>query len=310
MSNRYWRKLALLAKVEATYGTDSTPTGSENAILASDVTFTPLEGGEENRDLLLPYLGNQGVILTGLHARLEFSVELAGAGTAGTAPEWGSLLRACGMAQTITEDTSAAYTPVSDAFESATLWYNRDGVKHAIVGWRGNVSLALNPSRIPKLRFTGLGLHGTAATDTALPTMDVTKWKTPVVVSKANTTFALHGFSGPTESISIDLGNQVEARMLIGEEAVIIGDRRASGSAVLAARSLATKNWDAIARAHTRGTMAIQHGTTAGNIVEITAPAVQIGRWSEGQTQGIVNNTLPLMICPSAGNDDLVITVK
>lgn len=310
MADRYWRKLALLLKLEGTYGVDSTPTGEDNAVMASDVTFTPLEGAEENRDLLLPYLGNQGVILTGLHARLEFSVELAGAGAAGTAPEWGSILRACGMAQTITEDTDVTYTPVSSAFESATVWYNRDGVKHALVGWRGNASLQLNPGRIPKLRFTGLGLHGVAAADTVLPTVDHGGWKTPVVVSKANTTFSLHGYSGPTESVSIDLGNQVEPRMLIGEEAIILGDRRASGSAVIAARVLATKNWDQIARTHTRGAMAIQHGTVAGNIVQIAAPAVQIGRWTEGQTQNIVNNTLPLMLCPSTGNDELVITVK
>lgn len=310
MSKRYWRKLALLFKVEAVYGTDSVPTGSDNAVLASDVTFTPLEGGEENRDLLLPYLGNQGVILTGLHARLEFSVELAGSGEAGDAPAWGAILRACGMAQTVTADTDAKYSSISDAFESGTIWYNRDGVKHALVGWRGNVSLQLNPGRIPKLRFTGLGLHGAAAADTVLPTVDHTAWQTPVVVSKANTTFALHGWSGPTESVSIDLGNQVEPRMLIGEESVIIGDRRASGSAVVEAKLLAAKNWDALARSHTRGAMAITHGTVAGNIIEISAPSVQIGRWSEGQTQGIVNNTLPMMICPETGNDELVITVK
>lgn len=310
MSKRYWRRLALLFKLEAVYATDATPTGEANAVMASDVTFTPLEGGEENRDLLLPYLGNQGVILTGLHARLEFSVELAGSGAAGTAPAWGAILRACGMSETITEDTDVEYAPVSDAFESGTIWYNRDGVKHAIVGWRGNVALQLNPGRIPKLRFTGLGLHGTAPADTALPTVDHTGWMTPVVVSKANTTFSLHGHAGPTESVSIDLGNQVEPRMLIGEEAVIIGDRRASGSAVLEAKLLAVKNWDAIARAHTRGAMAIQHGTVAGNIVQLAAPAVQIGRWSEGQTQNIVNNTLPLMLCPATGNDELVITVK
>ncbi len=310
MAKRYWRKLALLFKIESIYGSDAAPTGLANAVLATDVTFTPLEGGEENRDLLLPYLGNQGVILTGLHARLEFSVELAGSGVAGDAPAWGPIMRACGMAETITPATDVVYSPVSAAYESGTIWYNRDGVKHAIVGARGNVSLQLAPSRIPRLRFTLIGLHGTAPADTVLPTVDHTAWQTPVVVSKNNTTFSLHGYSGPTESVSIDLGNQVEPRMLIGEEAAEIVDRRASGSAVIEAKLLATKNWDTIAKSHTRAAMAIQHGTVAGNIVKIDAPAVQIGRYTEGQTQGIMNNTFPLMICPDAGNDELVVTVE
>jgi hypothetical protein len=36
---KYWKTKILLAKSEVTYGTDPTPTGASNAILASDVTF-------------------------------------------------------------------------------------------------------------------------------------------------------------------------------------------------------------------------------------------------------------------------------
>lgn len=309
MAKRYWRKLALLAKIEGVYGTDPTPTGEANAILATDVTFTPLEGGEESRDLLVPHLGHQGVILTGLHGRLEFSVEIAGAGAAGDAPAYGPLLRACGLSETIDAGVDVVYAPVSAAFESVAIYYNRDGVRHILLGCRGNVSLQLAPNRIPRWRFTFLGFHGTVA-DTALPAADTTAFLTPVVVSKANTTFSLHAYAGPTESISLDLGNQVEARMLIGAESVEIVDRRASGSAVIEAALLATKNWDAIAKAHTTGALAIAHGTVAGNIVELAAPAVQIGRYTEGQTQGIMNNTLPLMLKPNVANDELTITIK
>jgi len=308
---RFWRKLALLAKIETVYGTDPTPTGSADAMLALDATFTPLEGQEVSRDLLTPWLGHQGVILTGLYGRLEFSIECAGAGAAGTAPAYGPLLRACGFAETVTEDTDVQYDPVSGTFESVTLWYNRDGVKHALVGCRGNVSIEFTPAGIPRWRFNFIGLHGAAAADTALPIADYDAFVTPLPVSKANTTFGLHGLTtGPTERVSIDLGNQVEPRMLINSEACIIADRRSSGSVVMEAVLLATKNWDAIARAHTAGTMALQHGTVAGNIVLIAAPKVQIGRWSEGQSQGIMNNTLPLMMLPDAGDDELKITVK
>ncbi|MHB2265809.1 phage tail tube protein [Aliihoeflea sp. PC F10.4] len=309
MSKMYWRKLALLAKVEATYGIDAAPTGSADAILAVDVNFTPLEGGEENRDLLLPYLGNQGVILTGLYGRLEFSVEVAGAGAAGDVPGYGSLLRGCGLAETVTAGTEVEYAPVSNDFEAVTLYYNRDGVRHVLLGCRGNVSVEFTPQRIARYRFNFIGFSGTV-TDQALPAVDVTKFQTPVVVTRANTTFSLHGYAGPTERISIDLGNQVEPRLLIGSESAETVDRQASGSAVLEARRLATINWDQIARGHETGSMALVHGTAAGNIVSFTAPRVQIGRYTEGQTQGIKNNTLPLMFMPDAGDDELIITVR
>jgi hypothetical protein len=310
MSKRYWRKLALLAKIESAYGTDPTPTGADNAIQAIDVQYTPMEGGEENRDLLLPYLGHQGVILTGLHGRLEFSVEVAGSGDAGTEPPYGALLRACGFSETVTAETDVVYEPVSAGQESVAIYYNRDGERHVLVGTRGNVTVEFVPQRIPRLRFTFLGLHGTVA-DQALPEVTLSGFQTPLVVSKANTTFSLHGYStGPTENVSLNLGNQVEPRLLIGSDAVEITDRLASGSVVMEATQLATKNWNAIARAHTAAALQLVHGTAAGNIFQIDAPAVQIGRYTEGQTQGIVNNTLPLMLKPDEGNDEFVITVK
>ena len=84
---RIFRKLAILHKIETVYGQAPTPApAAVDAIIGKNVQFTPIESGEVSRDLLLPYLGNQGVILTGKHAKIEFDVELAGSGAAGTAP--------------------------------------------------------------------------------------------------------------------------------------------------------------------------------------------------------------------------------
>lgn len=307
---RYVRKLALLAKIEGTYGTDPVPAGDTNAIQAHDVQLTPIAGGEEMRDLLLPYMGHQGVLLTGNYGMVEFGVEIAGAGAAGDAPAYGPLLRACGLSETLTASTDAVYEPVSTAFEAVTLYYSLDGVRHILLGCRGNVTMEFAPSRIPRFRFRMLGLLGTVS-DTALPSVDLSDFVTPVVVSKANTTFALHSYSaGPTESVSIDLGNQVEPRLLINHESIQIVDRRATAQVVMEAVLLATKNWQSIALGHTTGALALVHGTVAGNIVQINAPAAQVGRYGQGQSQGILNNSLPLMLKPDAGNDELVITVK
>lgn len=307
---RYFRKLALLAKIETDYGVSSAPTGAANAILAKNLTFTPLAGEEQRRDLYTPWLGEQGLILVGSHTMVEFDVELAGAGAAGTAPGYGVLLRACGLSETVTVGDKVEYQPVSAGFEAVTVLFNLDGVNHVMLGARGTVSATLTPKQIPVWRFQLWGLLGPVA-DVALPATTLDGFQTPLPVSKVNTpALSLHGYSSVAESLAVQLGNQVEPRFLIGEDSIQITDRRPAGTAVLEGKSVATIDWQARAIARTRGALSLTHGTAAGNIVKLDAPAVEVGRPTYGQTQGIVNTSLPLLLCPSAGDDELLITIQ
>ena len=97
------RKRLIAAEIESIYGTDPTP-GAANAILVRDLNITPMQSDVVNRDLVRPYLGASEQLLANTRVGCTFSVELAGSGTAGTAPRFGSVLRACGLAET-------AYTP-------------------------------------------------------------------------------------------------------------------------------------------------------------------------------------------------------
>lgn len=308
MATRRWKRLAALFKLETVYGTDAAPTGAANFIQLSDAQFTPLAGEEEARNLLQPRLGHQGTILTGDYGQFDFSVEIAGSGAAGTAPAWGTILRGCGFMEVVSAGTGVAYMPIDDDFEAATLYYNADGVNHIFVGARGTVSLNFTPKRIPKFRFSIKGLLGEIS-DMDLPAVTQSMWQRPVVVSKANTTMDLHGWGAVAESLNIDVGNQVVPRHLIGAESIEISDRSATGTAVVEARSLATVNWFDIARDHALDDLELVHGTTAGNIVEVTADGVQIGRPTEGQTDNIRNYSLPLMLT-SLNDNELTIIAR
>ena len=305
---RIFRKLAILAGVEATYGTAAALTAA-NAVIGTNISFTPLEADEVSRDLYMPYLGNQGIILAGKHAKLEFDVEVAGSGIAGTAPLYGALLRICGFAETVTAGTDTAYTIVEDGVESGTIRFEMDGVRHVLLGARGNVQLTFSPKGIPHYRFLLTGLLGTVA-DGPLTPFSLAGWETPLECSSANTTMTLHGWASVTENLTIDLGNTVTPRFLIGSESVIISDRRSTGQAVVEATTLATMNWFERAEDRTRGALSLIHGTDAGNIVEIDAPAVEVGKISQGQTDGILNYSMPLSLCPVTGRDELTITVR
>ncbi len=127
-------------------------------------------------------------------------------------------------------------------------------------------------------------------------------------VNKANTTLSLHGVTLPTESLSIDIGNQIEPRLLINHESIQHVDRKVTGSVVLDAVSIATKNWFQIAQLETLGVLAAVHGTVPGNISKVDAANVQIGRPDYGESQKITTNTLPIICRPGAGNDELTLT--
>lgn len=309
MSARRFKKLSILHKVETAYGTDIVPAAAD-AIIAKNVTFTPLEGQEVERDLMLPYMGNQGVVLAGTYARLEFDVPIAGAGAAGTVPKFGSLLRVCGMAEVIAAATSVTYSIVEEAAESGSLYFIMDKTRHVLLGGRANVALNYTAKGIPTFRFTYLGLLGTISDIASMPVVSLAGWPDALVVSKANTIMTLHGQAAIAESLALDLGNTVTPRHLIGDERMLISDRKSSGTAVVEARAIAEVNWFAKALSRERGALSMVHGITAGNIVQVTAPAVEIGRPTIGQTDNIANYTLPLALCPSAGLDELSIIVR
>ncbi|TCT37427.1 phage tail tube protein [Martelella mediterranea] len=306
---RRWQKKAILVKIEDTYATDAAPTAAEG-ILAANVEMTPMEGQELSRDLMLPYMGNQGVILTGLYARLVFDVEIAGSGTAGTAPKYDALLRACGFAQTITADTSVEYDIVEDGVESASIYFKLDGVQHVMLGVHASVALTLDVTSVPRYRFTCVGLLGTISDDAAMPAVTKAGWMKPVAVTKDNSVMTLHGWTATGDSLSIDLGNELTPRFPFGDEYILISDRSVSGTAVVEARPLSVINWFDIAKSGALGPLSFVHGTTEGNIVEVTAPAVEIGRPTYGQTSNVTTYSLPLAFTPDAGLDDFKITVR
>lgn len=102
----------------------------------------------------------------------------------------------------------------------------------------------------------------------------------------------------------------VTPRFLIGSGSAIISDRRVTGTTVVEAASLATINWFDRALARAGGALQVVHGKTAGNIVEITAPAIEMGKITQGQTDEPLNYSLPLSFVPVTGRDELIISAR
>ena len=118
----------LLAKIESSYGSDPTAAGTD-AVLVRNMEITPLQADAVERELIRGYMGNYDILLANQRVEITFEVELAGSGTAGTAPKWDAIIRSCGNSATVAANTSVTYAPISGSFESCTLEYFVDGVR-------------------------------------------------------------------------------------------------------------------------------------------------------------------------------------
>lgn len=300
------RKRVILAKTESVYGTDPTPTGAADAVLVRNLSVTPQDADFTDRDLVRPYIGRSEQLPSGIRAMAEFEVEMSASGTAGTAPAYASLLKACGFSETVSAGVSVTYAPVSASFSSVTIYFNVDGVLHKLTGARGTVSLSMKVKDIPVWKFTFTGIYN-AVTDTAAPTPTYTAYKTPLPVTNGNTTpFTLHGFSGVMSELSIDVANAIAHRTLVGgSESVLITDREPVGNVVIEATTVAAKDWWTIAKNGTLGALSITHGTVGGQKVQVAASNVQLTRPNYQDMDGISMLQFGMNFVPSSGNDEL-----
>lgn len=307
---KFWRSKTILAKLETTYGVDTTPTGAANAMLVSDVSFSPMDGEDVSRNLERTYFGAQSSLPVGLRSQLTFSIELVGSGTAGTAPAWGPLMRACGAAQVITAGTKVEYTPVTDNPESCSIYFDVDGTKHVMLGTRGTWVYRINAQGIPVLVFTMTGLFSLPA-EAPKPVPVYTAFQAPQIASTANTpTFTVGGVALKLRSFEVTLGNVITPRLLIGYEGILITDRNEQLAARVEAEALTVYNPFTKAHAATTEAIVLAHGTVAGKRVQFDAPYAVVQRLTGYENQdGILEWPLTYSLLPSAGNDQWKITL-
>jgi hypothetical protein len=303
-----WDSKVLLVEIEATYGVDPTPT---QAMLVKNVTCKPMEGEDVSRDVIRPFRGSQEVFPVGLRTVLEFDLELVGSGELGVAPPISPVLRACGLAEVVSEETDVTYTPISAGYESAAVYFWIGGNKQAMLGCRGTAAINISAQTVPTIHVTLTGLWSKPVV-AALPAIDLSAFMDPLVSTNVNTPiFTVAGVPLVMRSYSLDFANDVQARFLIGRDTILIDDSAEKISMVVEAVPLATYDPFAVALARTKQSIIVQQDTRAGHKVTVTTPLCQIARPS-GYTnqQKIIEWPLQAMPLPSdAGNDQFSIVM-
>lgn len=112
------RNQILTAKVESAAGTEESPTVSANAIKAKFPIPWAADFQAQQTNYTQGSLSESAPIISGGGVMVRPGCYLKGAGTGGTAPEFGPLLRACGMSETL---TAADVTGTAQAGAASTI---------------------------------------------------------------------------------------------------------------------------------------------------------------------------------------------
>lgn len=309
------RNTAILAKIETTIGTDALPTGAADALLVSNPTCDYTYNNVD-RDNIRSFLGASEQLAGTRYVTLGFDVEVSGSGTAGTAPAWGKLLRACAMAETLTALMRAEYNPITSGFEALTIYYYDDGVVHRAVGCMGNMEMMLEESGIPKFKFSFTGIDGGVVVQ-ANPVQTLTAWRAPLVITNGNTgniklgaTYADGALTGGTDfcsrGLTLNLGNDAKFNSMLGPcTGVDIYDRQATGSLQLDLDATAEVAAYTAVAANTLTSVGLVHGVADGARVLVFAPAVQRINPKHTDYEGRILISFDLRLTPLVGNDEL-----
>lgn len=306
------RNMLVMAAVQTAKGTPATLAAGANAILVRSAMPTVIKGDFVKRPLIRGALGNYGSDISNEHRVLELEVELAGSGAAGTRPGQAPLLIGCRMAETVTPGVSAAYQPVSSGEQYLTMTCDLDGLMFRMVDALGTVSFELSPGGYPVAKYTFIGVYE-PITDRELPTGALFSAQLkPLLVSRVNTpVFTLDGISFCTSAFSMDVANEISYRDMINCSGVDIGDRNPTASFTFELGTAAQRNWGETARQGTEMPLALTHGVTAGNIVQLAGPKLSINSEPTiSDDRGTAFVTIGCDVKPNLGNDEFVITFR
>lgn len=311
---KQWDRKVILHKMEATESTDPTPTTAADALQVLNFRPTFMTADGKVRNLEKPWLGANPTLLTAFRRGWSFDMEMHGGGLAAgtTVPPWMKVLRIGGFDAGVAGANSVVQSPVS-VIGSATEYAYIDDLLMQNIGCRATVGFTVADDDWPLFNINVMGRPPTALAAQAVPANPtITGYTTPVLASTENTTFTLDGYAVPLRSWTMSNNADLAFRSLIGPlDRIQLRQRPFGGSIVIRVPDLTAKDYFGNIRPGTFMVASMVHGVTAGNIVQIDAPKLQIsGDVTIQEESGELMATLPVTAIPNLGNDELIFTSK
>lgn len=266
-----------LFKLEVTKGTDPTPTGAADAIRLLDSSSFTTNPEVVQRSEFNGSLSQGRGAVTVSTATIVMSFYMKGSGAAGTAPEFGPLLKACGLKETVVASTSVAYTPSSDDADllTGTCYWYEDGIVQRANYCSGSLAIAANVQQDWVGTVTLRGIMDEEV-DEANPAVTYQATEPVLWLGRNGGVAEIDSTAAKITSFNLDMGLTVQG---LGDANAQDGicqydhvDRNVSGDVNPAQVSVATRDLFGKLRANTSSTMQMVNGNTAGNIMTLDIP--------------------------------------
>ena len=301
--------IIIAAKIEVSYGTDAAPTGAD-AILALEAQIEQGVGNEKEKKAATGTVGNSEKYMTGLQNKVSFKIQIAGSGTAGSAPKYGCLLRACGFSETIAVGASVTYLPITKNLESITLYYEHDGDVHKLTGARGSVSFHFPKNDEPYMQFNFIGLYS-PVTAGVIANPDFSGFRDALEVNFNNTNiFNFFGKDVVLQNLEVNMDRKPELRDLPNQKSINANDKSPTGSITFDSMKVATFNFFNTSIEGNKGALNLIHGDVAGDIIEFKIPKTQFLGAAYAKDNNVSSMTGNLWILPDQGDDDVKLIFK
>ena len=304
------RNTILQAGVESTYG--SSPGGGNiKTIRVREIALTPVVQEQVDRQLIRGYAGQFEQVLANQRTEITITCELANSGTAGTAPRWAQLLRACAMTETSAGSGARfTYAPTSSITTQTSVYLRCyiDGQEHLIAGCRGTFDLSYEVGQIPTITFSFTGRFDEPTTTGASGVTYATEMIAQPVRYGTTNGFEFWGSTALScKSWSYSHNNTVIFDENIGNNRLVrIVDRKPTGSLTIE-ESSSFDTTNAVTCGDT-GTNTLTHqgiGAAAGNKIVVSCPQSRALPHSLSVENEIYYATIPFNAEPSsAGNDE------
>lgn len=299
-----FERRAIVVKIETTYGTDAAPAGATDSVQTFEGSVQ-FEADQLSRNQDRSFFGANPFTLINKRGMVEFDIEMVGAATVGNAAPIGPVLRSCGHAEALTPATSAAYTPVSTGFASATVYFEHAGLTFKLTGCRGSIDWELTIDGYAKGRVRYMGLIVAASPEeAAIAGVTIAGFQPPPAIEVDTWTVTVGGV--PLNAVSLTLSQNATTQLYHGSESreVSYRDRESNGRLIIFQEALATFNPWQLANTHADQAIVCTVDGGAGLITQLNIARAQLQYPQLADRDGAMTWDIPFVAKPINGNDE------
>ena len=232
-------------------------------------------------------------------AEFDVNVNVKPSGTAGEAPSYAALFKACGLVETVdSNNNTVTYTPGGTPSGYAKNYI--DGSVRSITGIAGDFKFSGNVGEIAKFTFSLKGFTDLTETDEANPTVTLDTNKDLIVESI--TAVTVGGGTIALQEFEFSMGNEIQESYGIGTKEFYVSDFKPT----INVKAIKTKgnatHWDDL-KNNTIKSVEVVLGSGAGATVTFTVPYCNPTDVSESDSSGEVVYSQN-WICQSGSGDD------